>query len=69
MAAYGWTQRPLGDASSAPQNLLGVIVAGSLYFAAAQQLTNIYGPRASLRVRFILLDGGIFTVAFGSARY
>jgi molybdopterin-containing oxidoreductase family membrane subunit len=70
MAAYGGTQRPLGDAVIRRlKNLLGIFVAGSLYFAAAQQLTNIYATEHHGVVRFILLDGGIFTVAFWSARY
>jgi molybdopterin-containing oxidoreductase family membrane subunit len=65
MAAYGWTQRPLGDAVIRRlKNLLGVFVAGSLYFTVVQQLTNLYATEHHGVVRFILLDGGIFTVMF-----
>ncbi|WP_316977320.1 NrfD/PsrC family molybdoenzyme membrane anchor subunit [Shumkonia mesophila] len=65
MAAYGWTQRPLGDAIIRRlKNLLGVFVAGSLYFTVVQQLTNMYATEHHGIVRFILLDGGIFTVLF-----
>ncbi len=65
MAAYGWTQRPLGDAVIRRlKNLLGVFVAGSLYFTVIQQLTNMYATEHHGVVRFILLDGGIFTVLF-----
>lgn len=65
MAAYGWTQRPLGDAVIRRlRNLLGVFVAGSLYFTVVQQLTNIYATEHHDLVRFILLDGGIFTLMF-----
>lgn len=65
MAAYGWTRRPLGDAVILRlKNLLGVFVAGSLYFTVIQQLTNMYATEHHGVVRFILLDGGIFTLLF-----
>jgi len=65
MAAYGWTRRPLGDAVIRRlKNLLGIFVAGSLYFAAVQQLTNLYATEHHGVVRFILLDGGLVTVSF-----
>lgn len=65
MAAYGWTQRPLGDAVIRRlKNLLGVFVAGSLYFTAVQHLTNLYATEHHGVVRFILLDGGVFTAMF-----
>ncbi|MDX9859852.1 MAG: NrfD/PsrC family molybdoenzyme membrane anchor subunit [Rhodospirillales bacterium] len=65
MAAYGWTQRPLGDAVIRRlKNLLGVFVAGSLYFTAVQHLTNLYATEHHGVVRFILVDGGIFTAMF-----
>lgn len=65
MAAYGWTERPLGDAVIRRlKNLLGVFVAGSLYFTVVMQLTNLYATEHHGVVRFILLDGGIFTVLF-----
>ncbi|MBE0530208.1 MAG: polysulfide reductase NrfD [Rhodospirillales bacterium] len=65
MAAYGWTQRPLGDAVIRRlKNLLGVFVAGSLYFTVVHQLASLYATEHHGVVRFILLDGGLFTVMF-----
>jgi len=65
MAAYAWTQRPLGDAVVRRlKNLLGVFVAGSLYFAAVQHLTNLYATEHHGVTRFILLDGGAITALF-----
>ncbi len=65
MAAYGWTQRPLGEAVIRRlKNLLGVFVAGSLYFTVVHQLASLYATEHHGVVRFILLDGGIFTVLF-----
>lgn len=65
MAAYGWTQRPLGETVIRRlKNLLGVFVAGSLYFTVVHQLASLYATEHHGVVRFILLDGGIFTVLF-----
>ena len=65
MAAYGWTQRPLGDAVVRRlKNLLGVFVAGSLYFTAVHVLADLYATEHHGVMRFILLDGGAFTVMF-----
>lgn len=65
MAAYGWTQRPLGDVVVRRlKNLLGVFVAGSLYFTAVHILADLYATEHHGVMRFILLDGGAFTVMF-----
>lgn len=65
MAAYGWTQRPLGDVVVRRlKNLLGVFVAGSLYFTAVNILADLYATEHHGVMRFILLDGGAFTVMF-----
>lgn len=65
MAAYNWTKRPLGDAVVRRlKNLLGVFVAGSLYFTTVHILADLYATEHHGVMRFILLDGGIFTVMF-----
>jgi Ni/Fe-hydrogenase subunit HybB-like protein len=65
MAAYGWTGRPLGDALVRRlKNLLGVFVAGVLYFVLAYHLTNLYATEHHGIEGFILLDGGIYTKLF-----
>ncbi len=65
MAAYGWGKRPLGDAViSRLKNLLGVFIAAVLYFVAVYHLTNFYFTRQHEFERFILLDGGIYTLLF-----
>jgi len=65
MAAYNWTNRPLGDAVLYRlKNLLGVFIAAVLYFVAVFNLTNLYATEHHGIERFILLDGGIFTKLF-----
>lgn len=65
MAAYGWTQRPLGDAVVRRlKNLLGVFCAGSLYFTAVHILADLYATEHHGVMRFILLEGGAFTLMF-----
>jgi molybdopterin-containing oxidoreductase family membrane subunit len=65
MAAYNWTNRPLGDATfKRLKNLLGVFVAGVLYFVIAQHLTNLYATEHHGVEAFILRDGGIYTQLF-----
>lgn len=65
LAAYEWTRRPLGDAVVRRlKNLLGVFVAGALYFTAVQHLTNLYATEHHGVTWFILADGGIFTTMF-----
>ncbi|MFA7097042.1 MAG: NrfD/PsrC family molybdoenzyme membrane anchor subunit [Gammaproteobacteria bacterium] len=65
MASYRWTERPLGDATVYRlKNLLGVFVAGVLYFVLVYHLTNLYATEHHGVERFILLDGGIYTKLF-----
>ena len=65
LATYKWTDRPLGDAIFIRlKNLLGVFVAGVLYFVVAQHLTNLYATEHHGVEAFILRDGGIFTQLF-----
>ncbi|MCK4864381.1 MAG: polysulfide reductase NrfD [Gammaproteobacteria bacterium] len=65
MATYKWTDRPLGDATFIRlKNLLGVFVAGVLYFVVAQHLTNLYATEHHGVEAFILRDGGIYTQLF-----
>ena len=64
-AATRWTGRPLGDVMVMRlKNLLGVFVAGILYFVAVYHLTNLYMTGKHDVERFILLDGGIYTRMF-----
>ena len=65
MAAFRWTNRPLGDRMvSRLKNLLGVFVAAVFYFTVAYHLTNLYATEHHGVERFILLDGGIYTKLF-----
>jgi len=65
LATYKWTDRPLGDATFIRlKNLLGVFVAGVLYFVVAQHLTNLYATEHHGVEGFILRDGGIYTQLF-----
>jgi molybdopterin-containing oxidoreductase family membrane subunit len=65
MATYRWADRPLGDAILLRlKGLLGVFVAAGLYFVAVYHLTNLYFTERHGFERYILLEGGAFTVAF-----
>ena len=65
MAAYKWTDRPLGDAVLFRlKNLLGVFIASVLYFVMVYHLTNLYATQHHGVERFLLLDGGIYTQLF-----
>ncbi|HEB55215.1 MAG TPA: molybdopterin oxidoreductase [Gammaproteobacteria bacterium] len=65
LASYKWTGRPLGDVIfNRLKNLLGVFVAGALYFVAVQHLTNLYAAEHTGVETFILLNGGIYTQLF-----
>ncbi len=64
-ATYKWTDRPLGDAIvNRLKNLLGVFVAGVLYFVMAYHLTKLYATGHHGIEAFILRDGGIYTNLF-----
>ena len=65
MAAYNWTNRPLGNAILYRlKNLLGVFIAAVLYFVAVYHLSNLYATEHHSVERFILMDGGIYTTLF-----
>lgn len=65
MATYSWTNRPLGDAVVRRlKNLLGVFIAGVLYFVMVYHLTNLYATEHHGVEVFILRDGGVFTKMF-----
>jgi molybdopterin-containing oxidoreductase family membrane subunit len=65
MAAYKWSDRPLGDAILYRlKNLLGVFIASVLYFVMVYHLTNLYITENHGLERFLLLDGGIYTQLF-----
>lgn len=44
--------------------LLGIFIAGALYFTLAYHLTNLYYARQEAFEQFILFDGGIFPLLF-----
>ncbi len=59
------TGRELGDdLLRRLARLLGIFAAVVLYFAAAQHLTNLYAAEHAGVERFILLEGGIYTMLF-----
>ena len=65
MAAYSWTNRPLGDfILNKLRNLLGIFIASVLYFVAVYHLTNLYMTGQHAVEKFILLDGGFYTNLF-----
>lgn len=65
MAACAGSGRPLGDAVLARlRGLLGVFVAAVLYFVTVYHLTNLYITARHGVERFILLDGGVYTLLF-----
>ena len=65
LAAYQWTERPLGDhIINKLRNLLGVFIASVLYFVAVHHLTNLYATEHHAVEKFLLLDGGIYTQLF-----
>jgi len=65
MAACQWTGRALGDiVLNRLRRLLAVFVAAVLYFVAVHHLTNLYNARQHELERFILLEGGVYTVLF-----
>ncbi len=65
MAACRGSGRPLGDALLGRLgSLLGVFVAAVLYFVAVHHLANLYVARHHDAERFVLLDGGVYTVLF-----
>jgi molybdopterin-containing oxidoreductase family membrane subunit len=65
LATFLGTGRPLGDLIlRRMKNLLGIFVAGVLYFVLAYHLTNLYATRLHGIEAFVLLNGGIYTFLF-----
>ncbi|MBT7411370.1 MAG: polysulfide reductase NrfD [Methylococcales bacterium] len=65
MFSYQWTERELGDKVVIRlKNLLGVFVAGVMYFVIAKHLTNLYATEHHAVEAFILSDGGMITKLF-----
>ena len=65
LAAYSWSNRPLGDAIvNRLRSLLGVFVASVLYFVAVYHVTNLYATEHHQVEKFLLLQGGIYTQIF-----
>lgn len=65
MFSFNGTGRPLGDTTLRKlKNLLGVFIAGVLYFVTVQHLTNLYATEHHAVEAFILRDGGIYTALF-----
>jgi len=64
-AAYGWSDRPLGDATVRRlKNLLGVFVGAALYFVLVYHLTNLYMTEHHGYEHFMLAGGGRYTAMF-----
>ena len=65
MATYNATGRPLGDVIlNRLKNLLGVFIAGVLYFVLVYHLANLYATEHHGIESYILLNGGIHTFLF-----
>ena len=65
LAAYRGTDREIGDVVIRKLGrLLGVFVGTVLYFTAVQHMANLYAAEHTGVERFILLDGGIYTLLF-----
>jgi molybdopterin-containing oxidoreductase family membrane subunit len=65
LAAYRGSDREVGDVVIRKLGrLLGVFVGAVLYFTAVQHLANLYAAEHIGVERFILLDGGIYTLLF-----
>ena len=59
------TRLPLGDAIlQRLRNLLGIFVMTLLYFVVVYNITNLYATEHHSWQRFLLLDGGVYTLLF-----
>ena len=62
---YKWNAMKLDDRIlTRMKNLLGIFIAAALYFNVVFHLTNMYFAKQWAFERFILLDGGIYTMIF-----
>ena len=65
LAAYRGSNRDIGDVVTRKLGrLLGVFIGAVLFFTAIQHLTNLYAAEHGAVERFILVDGGIYTLLF-----
>jgi len=65
MYAFRADARPLGDVVLFRlKNLLGIFIAGMLYFTLVYHLTNLYITENHALEAFVLRDGGVYTAAF-----
>ncbi|MGD8309722.1 MAG: polysulfide reductase NrfD, partial [Chromatiales bacterium] len=65
MFAFNMDKRPLGaSVVRRLKNLLGVFVAGVMFFTLIYHLTNLYGTENHAVEAFILRDGGVYTLLF-----
>jgi len=64
-ALYAWNGRTLPpEVLQRMRRLLGIFVAGVLYFTLVYHLTNAYFARQTAFERFILIDGGVYPALF-----
>jgi Ni/Fe-hydrogenase subunit HybB-like protein len=64
-AMYKWNNMTLDERILIRmKNLLGVFIAASLYFTVVFHLTNLYFAKQWEFERFILLEGGVYTMVF-----
>lgn len=65
LAIYKFSHRPLGDhLLMRLRTLLGIFVSAVFYFVLVYHLTNLYATERHAVEKFILLEGGIYTVLF-----
>jgi len=65
LAACRGSERVIGDVVIRKlSRLLGVFVAAVLYFTAVQHLASLYAAQHAGVERFILMEGGVFTLLF-----
>jgi molybdopterin-containing oxidoreductase family membrane subunit len=64
-AMFSWNNKELHpDILRRMKNLMGIFVAGTLYFVAVYHLTNLYIAKQLDFERFILVDGGVYPFLF-----
>ncbi len=69
MALSRGTDLPLGEVVlQRLRNLLGIFVATVLYFVVVYNITNLYATEHHGWQRFLLVDGGVYTVLFWVAQ-
>lgn len=65
LVLFRLNDRPVGDELlKRLGRLLGIFAAAVLYFVAVQHLTNLYAAEHGAVERFLLLDGGVYTLLF-----